>query len=52
MKAWTIIVETVEGTITGLLYADSRRAAIRLSEQLGIGRGVRVLRRDAREIFG
>jgi len=51
MKAWRITVETVAGNITGILYADSRREALELSEQLDIGKGVRVLRRDAKEIF-
>ena len=52
MRTWELTVETVEGPITGIVFADSRKSAIRLSEQLDVGRGIRVLRRTAKEIFG
>lgn len=46
---YRLIVETVEGTIEQIVFADSKRKALAQADQITLG--VRILRRNVKEIF-
>ncbi len=46
---YRLIIETIEGTIEQIVFADSKRKALKLADQITLG--VRILRRNVKEIF-
>jgi hypothetical protein len=47
--AYRLIIETVEGTIEQMVFAESKRKALEKADKIAIG--VRILRRTVKEIF-
>ena len=46
---YRLFVETVEGTIEQIVFADSKRQALKKAAELVIG--VRILRKSVKEVF-